>query len=215
MHESDRSQTENAIPTWHRSGHLQETLCADEVSLETRAERIAAPGDARSVETGAAEKGVVKESAERFACGQLGRDRAAHDGEDISYRQAILREESIRRGPIMELRTGRAEQAGDGMATEAKQRTQGEGLGAVGDALLVEGWGDFVPELEELREDASRVFFKAEGGGCRRRKASSALSSMIHSTVSPRENSMACATADGRLTYHCSLALRLMSCTLV
>lgn len=36
-----------------------------------------------------------------------------------------------------------------------------------------------------------RRFFKAEGGGASRRKASIALSSTIHSTDSPRENSIA------------------------
>ena len=97
------------------------------------------------------------------------------------------------------------------MTTETEQRTQGEVLRTVGDAVLVEVGEALVPELLELGEDTDGVFFRAEGGGSRRRSARSALSSMIHSTVSPRENSMACATAEGRLTYHCSLALRLMS----
>jgi hypothetical protein len=38
---------------------------------------------------------------------------------------------------------------------------------------------------------------------------------MIHSTVSPRSNSIAWATAEGKLIYHCSLSLRLISWTLV
>jgi hypothetical protein len=59
------------------------------------------------------------------------------------------------------------------------------------DALLVEGGEALLPELLELEENAGRVFFKTGRGGCRRRSASSALSSTIHSTVSPRENSMA------------------------
>jgi hypothetical protein len=111
----------------------------------------------------------------------------------------------------LKLRSGSREQAGDSVTTEAKQRTQGEGLRVFGDALLVEGRLASVPELLEVGEDTGGVFFKAEGGGLSRRSARSALSSMIHSTVSPRENSIACATAEGRLTYHCSLALRLMS----
>lgn len=97
------------------------------------------------------------------------------------------------------------------MPPETKQRTQGKGLGVVGDAPLVEGWLAPAPELLEVGEDTRGVFFKAEGGGASRRSARSALSSTTHSTVSPRENSIACATADGRLTYHCSLDLRLMS----
>ena len=42
-----------------------------------------------------------------------------------------------------------------------------------------------------------------------------ALDSTIHSTVSPREKSMACARAERKLIYHCWLALRWMSWTLV
>jgi hypothetical protein len=61
----------------------------------------------------------------------------------------------------------------------------------VGDAALVEGGDALAPELLEVREDTGGVFFKAEGGGASRRKASIALSSTIHSTDSPRENSMA------------------------
>ena len=55
----------------------------------------------------------------------------------------------------------------------------------------------------------------ADGGGARRRSASWLLSSMIHSTVSPRSNSMAWATAEGNPMYHCRLLLRLMSWTFV
>jgi hypothetical protein len=88
-------------------------------------------------------------------------------------------------------------------------------LGAFGDALLGEGRGTFSPELLEGGEDAGRVFFRTEAGGWRRRRASRLLSSIDHSTVSPRVKSKACATAEGKLIYHCSLALRLMSWTLV
>ena len=77
------------------------------------------------------------------------------------------------------------------MSSETKQGTQGEGLRAVGKAVLVEGGAAIVPELVEVGEDAGGVFFKAEGGDWIRRRASRALSSTIHSTVSPRENSMA------------------------
>jgi len=59
------------------------------------------------------------------------------------------------------------------------------------DAALLEAGEAFVPELLEAGEEAGRVFFKAAGGGASRRSASSALSSTIHSTVSPRENSIA------------------------
>jgi hypothetical protein len=65
-------------------------------------------------------------------------------------------------------------------------------LGAFGDALLGEGGEAFSPELLDGGEDAGRVFFfRGEGGACRRRRARRLLSSMDHSTVSPREKSMA------------------------
>ena len=41
------------------------------------------------------------------------------------------------------------------------------------------------------------------------------LSWMTHSTISPFENSMACAIGAGKLMYHCWLSLRWMSWTLV
>ncbi len=76
------------------------------------------------------------------------------------------------------------------MASETKQRTQREDLRTDGDAELVEGGEALGPELLEVCEET--------GGRTRR-----VLSSMIHST--------ACATAEGKLIYHCSLALRVAS----
>ncbi len=58
---------------------------------------------------------------------------------------------------------GSSEQAGQGMTSETEQRTQGEDLGTVGDATLVEGGETFVPQLLDVGEDAGGVF-KAEGG---------------------------------------------------
>jgi len=92
------------------------------------------------------------------------------------------------------------------MAAEAEQGTQREGFGALGEAPLVEGGEALVPELVKVEEEAGGVFFKAEGGGWVRRRASMALDSTIHSTVSPRANSIAWAMAEGKLMYHCSLA---------
>lgn len=51
------------------------------------------------------------------------------------------------------------------MAAEAEQAAQGEGLGAVGETLLGEGWEALCPELLEGGEDAGRVFFRREAGG--------------------------------------------------
>ena len=54
-------------------------------------------------------------------------------------------------------------------------------------------------------------FFSFEAGGSLLFSTSVALSSTNHSTTSARSNSMACATAAGRLIYHCSLFFLLMS----
>ena len=97
------------------------------------------------------------------------------------------------------------------MASETEQRTQRERLRTFGDTLLFEGGDALLPELLETGEDAGRGFFRTGAGASSRRNARRALSSMIHSTVSPLENSMARAMAEGKLMYHCSLALRLMS----
>jgi hypothetical protein len=101
------------------------------------------------------------------------------------------------------------------MASQTKQGAQREGLSVRGDAALVEAGEALAPELFELGEDTGRVFFSTEAGGAARRKANSPLSSTNHSTISPRENSMAWARAEGKLMYHCSLAWRLINCTLV
>jgi hypothetical protein len=92
------------------------------------------------------------------------------------------------------------------MPSQTEQGAQRESLGVRGDAALVESGETWAPELFELGEDAGRVFFSTVGGAEGRRRASRLLSSTNHSTVSPREKSMAWARAEGKLMYHCSLA---------
>jgi hypothetical protein len=196
-------------------GELQEALRANEVGLEMGAERIAAPGDARDANAALAQERVVDGHAERSLRGQMRENRTPNYGEEGCDGEPLLGEETIGGGPIEELLTAGGEQASHGMTTEAKQAAQRERLGAFGDAMLGEGRGGLSPELVEGGEDAGGVFFRREGGGCKRRRARRLLSSMDHSTDSPREKSMACATAEGKLMYHCWLDLRLMSWTLV
>jgi len=143
------------------------------------------------MQAGTAQEGIIYHGAEGFPSWQLGGNSATDDGKQIGHREAILREEAIGGAPIPELRTGRSEQTSHRMASESQQGTQRESFGACGDAALLEGWSAFVPELLELREDTGRVFFRAEGGVSSRRRARRDLSSTIHSTVSPLENSMA------------------------
>jgi hypothetical protein len=191
MNEGNGGQAVNAVVSRHRGGYLQEALATHEVGLKTRAERIAPPGHAGCVKARTAQQRVIQDSAKRRAWGPLIGHAAAYDGKDLKQGQSILREEPIGGAPILKLRAGSGEQTRHGMASEAEQRTQRERLRAVGDAALVEGGDAFVPEPLELGKDTGRVFFKVGGGASSRRSASSALSSTIHSTVSPRENSMA------------------------
>lgn len=72
MKEGDGSEPIAAIVAGHGSGKLEETLGTNEVGLEAWTERIATPGDAGGMETGAAEQGVVEKDAERSAGRQLG-----------------------------------------------------------------------------------------------------------------------------------------------
>jgi len=103
----------------------------------------------------------------------------------------MLGEETIVSRPVVKLSTGSRQKTSDGVAAQAKQTAQDEGLGAVGEALLGEVWGAFEAELLDGGEDGERFFFRREGGGWRRRRARRLLSSTDHSTVSPREKSMA------------------------
>jgi hypothetical protein len=191
MKEGNGSQTEYAVFAGHSAGDMEEALSAHEVGLEARPERVAPPADSWRVEAGAAQQRIVENSAEGRAQGQLVGDAAADDGEDLGHGDAVLGEEAVSSAPVLELRAGSGKQASHGVTSEAEQRTQGEGLRAVADALLVEGGEAVFPELLELREDTGGVFFRTGAGASRRRSARRALSSTIHSTVSPLANSMA------------------------
>ena len=71
------------------------------------------------------------------------------------------------------------------------------------DILKLTGKG-YIQEGFDAVEEWRRVFFTRTGAGgtCCRWRTTFALSSTIHSTVSPLTNSMAFATAVGKLTYH-------------
>jgi len=194
---------------------LQDALGAHEVGLKGWAERIAAPSDAGDAHAGFAEKGIIEGHAEGSVSGKLLEYRAADYREDRERGQAMAGEESIDGRPVLELLAAGGQQTGHGVPPQTEQTAQRERLGAFGDTLLGEGGEALSPELLEGGEDAGRVFFRMEGGGLRRRRASRLLSSIDHSTVSPRAKSKAWATAEGKLMYHCSLALRLMSWTFV
>ena len=104
---------------------------------------------------------------------------------------AALGKQPVGRCPILKLQAASGQQAGDGSASQTQQRTQREGLRPLVDSLLGAAGLALAPELLEAVEEERRVFFRTGGGAWGRRSASRDLSSMSHSTVSPRENSMA------------------------
>ena len=160
MQKGNGSQTVDAIVSGHSSGDLQETLTAHEVGLEARAERIASPGDTRCVETGAAQQRIVQDGTKRCAIWQLAGNGSADNRKDLGQREAVLREESVSGAPILKLGAGSGEKTSHRVTPEAKQRTQREGLRAVGDAALVEGGDTFVPELLEPGRMPTAFFLK-------------------------------------------------------
>src|ERR1039457_625182 len=215
MAEGDGQHPAGAVGTDQGKRSLEEALGAHEIGLEMRAERIATPGNAGSAEAGAAEERIIEDGADGSLGRKFGQHGAADDGEDGVDGKAVVGEEPVTGGPVTELRAASGDQASHGMTSQTKQRAQRERLGARGKAPLVEAGEALAPELFELGEDAGRVFFSTAGGVEARRSASKLLSSTNHSTVSPRENSMAWARAEGKLMYHCSLDWRLMTWTLV
>src|SRR5208282_855915 len=215
MAEGDGEQAAGTVGGGQSERNLQKAWGAHEVGLKVRAEGIAAPTHAGGVEAGAAQEGIIQGGA-HGGLGRQGLDHgAAHDGEQGRGGKAVVGKEPVTGGPVTELRAASGQQTGHGMTSQAQQGAQREGLGVRGETTLVEAGAALTPELLEVGEDAGRAFFSTEAGGEARRRASRPLSSTNHSTISPRENSMAWARAEGKLMYHCALAGRLMSCTLV
>jgi hypothetical protein len=170
---------------------LQEALGADKVDLESRTQRIAPPGDAMRLGAGLAEQGIVQGETQRSLLAQRCGDAAAHSVEQILGGNAALGKQPVSRRPILKLQAASGQQAGDGSASQTQQRTQREGLRPLVDSLLGAAGLALAPELLEAVEEERRVFFRTGGGAWGRRRASRDLSSMSHSTVSPRANSMA------------------------
>ena len=215
MAKGDGQQARGAVGSGESEGGLEEALGAHEIGLEMRAQGIAAPGDAGDAKAGAAQEGIIENGAHGSLGRQFGQHGAADDGEDGGDRKTVVGEEPVTGGPVTELRAAGGEQAGHGVTSQTKQGAQRERLGVRGKAALVKAGEALAPELLELGEDAGRVFFSSARGVEARRRAKRLLSSTNHSTVSPRENSRAWARAEGKLMYHCSLAWRLMTWTLV
>lgn len=103
-----------------------------------------------------------------------------------------------------------SEPGGRGMSPNLNLGTQRERLGTLRETALPEGSCEVASEAFEAGK-IDRSSLRTEGGGARRRRARRLLSTTIHSTFSLAENSIAWAIAEGKLMYHCSLVLRLMS----
>jgi hypothetical protein len=191
MQKRDRHHAVAVVGQRNRGGQLQYALSADEIGLEVGAEGVAAPGHAWNAKAGFAEQRIVDSHTEGRLGRQLGQDPATHNGKYLGHGKAVAREQTVGGRPVLELLPAGSQQAGHGATTQAEQAAQREGFGAFGDALLAEGGEAFRPEVLEAGQEAGRVFFRTGPGGWRRRRASRLLSSTDHSTVSPREKSMA------------------------
>lgn len=170
---------------------LEETLSADEVRLEGRTERVAAPANAGCGAAAAPDESVVQGRAKRGLWKELRGDGSADNVKESVAGQALAGQQTIGGRPVGLLQARSGEQAGHGVSSEAEQGAEQEGLGEVGDAGLGEAGPALLPEMLEVVEEATVVFFSVGVGGLRRRRASKDLSSMIHSKDSPRENSKA------------------------
>ena len=160
---------------------------------------------------------IVEGDNQRLGGIELGDEAAAGDREQRVGVEAVLREQTIGGGPVQRRFAGGSEQAGEGAPSERDERGGHQGFDFLLDAALsavrVEGLAG--EGLEGVEEAGRRVFFRAEGGAWGRLRTSWFFFSTTHSTTSPRENSMAWARAEGKLTYHCWLVLRWISWTLV
>jgi hypothetical protein len=215
MAKGDRDEAAGTVIGGEGERSLQEALGAHEVGLKVRSEGIAPPSHAGGVQAGAAQEGIIEEGAHGGLGRQSGEHGATRHGEEGLGGKTVVGKEPVTGGPVTELRAAGSQQTGHGMTSQTEQSAQREGLGVRREATLVEAGSALAPELLEVGEDTGGVFFSRGAGGVVRRKASRLLSSTNHSTISPRENSMAWARAEGKLMYHCSLAWRWMSCTLV
>jgi len=200
----------------NEDGALQKSQSPNEVDVEGGSLGIVPPGGSVDLAPAFVQEGVIHRDDEGSGGVLLGLHGLPSDPKERFRIEAPALEETEIGGPIGELPTGGGEKSGEGVPPQAKKGAEGQPSGAFPGSILGEGGPGLLPEfVQSVHQGSCRFFLRAEGGGSRRRRTNWALSSMSHSTVSPRWNSMAWATAAGKLTYHCSLAFRLMSWTLV
>jgi hypothetical protein len=184
---------------------LDEALVAHEIGVEGGTKRVAAPGDAGDPAALPAQQSVVEGDAEWRLVRQAAEHPGGDAGKDAGGVKALLGKEPESDASVLEGLAGGGQQTGDGVASQAEQAAQGQRRAAVCYARLGSGSGALAPDLLEVVEEPRRRFLRTEGGALGRRRTRVALSSTSHSTVSARANSMAWATAEGKLMYHCAL----------
>src|SRR5260370_6765152 len=185
--------------------NLQEGAGPDEVVSEVRPQRIAPRGRARDVASALAKQRVIEQGHDRAGRGQRVQHAAERDAPQSIPVQTLAFKQTIRGRPVAELLPRSAKQAGQRVTAQTGQGGKAQGARPLESALLREGRTSLLEQHIPTGHYAlpRLVFFCAAAGALRRRRSKRVLSSTIHSTTSPRLNSMAWATAEGKLMYHC------------
>lgn len=194
---------------------LEKALSSDEVDLEGRAEWISPPRHTRSLLPALAQNGVIHPRYHRSIFALLVHGFPKND---VGYPVSViagLGELPVVRIPVLELPSGGADIAGHRMSPQPHQLAQELDSSLLRGPRLFKGSPDGLEDSVELGEDARCFFLRALGGVCFLISAKRPRPSICHSITSPWRKSMAWATWAGKLTYHCWLCLRRMSCSLV
>ena len=117
MAKGDGQQAGGAVGSGESERGLKKALGAHEIGLETRAQGIAAPGDAGGAEAGAAQERVIEDSADGSLGREFGEHGAADDGEEGFDGKTIVGKEPVTGGPVTKLRAASGEQSGHGMTS--------------------------------------------------------------------------------------------------
>jgi len=216
VNEIHRNHASRLVLSRQRHRKLNEALGPNEVHPKRRPQRIAQIFGAGNLQPPSPKLRVIHGKDQRLSRPIGRRYRPADRVKQLSRLDPLFRVEPILGTPIPELPAGRGDQTGDRMSAQTDKLTQEMSPDAFDRTVANAGATEqFIDGIDQ--RGFCFVFFSVTGdrGVCLRCRTRFALSSMIHSTTSPLLNSMACAIAAGKLIYHCSLALRWMSCTLV
>ena len=214
--DGDRAGSRVPFSFGEQGRELEEPLSPNEITVERGSQGIAPPGGSVHFPTSFSQESIIHRRHKRGRRFQVLLHRLPNGPKQgIRIEARVFKQAKIGR-PIGKLTACRGDEPGDGMPSQTKQGAESESFGSLKCSLLRESGACLLPEfIEGFSQSLRRFFLSDSGGGLSRRRRRWALSRMIHSTISPRWNSMACAMAEGKLMYHCSLCFRLMSWTLV